>query len=260
MSTVAAEHDTVVITGGASGLGYASAERILADWPHVHVALLDRQAGRAPELVERFGAHRVHTITTDVADAASVSDAFADVVAWRGGFSGLVAAAGFATNRASVDLTAQEWREMVGCHLDGTFFSNQAAGRHWIHSGRSGAIVNFSSVAHIFGWPRRLGYAAAKAGIDSITRTLAVEWAEYGIRVNAVVPGYINTPMLQASLQSGAVDPAIRTMHAMERFGEPTEIAAGVKFLLSSDASFITGELLTIDGGFSARRIPWRRD
>lgn len=256
----AAEHDTVVITGGTSGLGFASAERLLTEWPDLHVALLDRQSGRAAELVERFGRDRILTITTDVSDGADVSSAFQQVVAWRGGFSGLVAAAGYASNRASVDLTAEEWRAMIGCHLDGTFFSNQAAGRYWIANGRPGAIVNFSSVAHIFGWPRRLGYAAAKAGIDSITRTLAVEWAEFAIRVNAVVPGYINTPLLQTGLQAGTVDPSIRTMHAMERYGEPAEIAAGVKFLLSSEASFITGELLTIDGGFTARRIPWRRD
>ena len=104
---------------------------------------------------------------------------------------------------------------MISCHLDGTFFANQAAGRFWIKNNRPGAIVNFSSVSHIFGWPRRVSYAAAKAGIDSITRTLSVEWAEFGIRVNAVVPGYINTPLLEEGLKSGRVDPSIRTMHAM---------------------------------------------
>jgi len=260
MERSSAGHETIIVTGGASGLGAASAERLLQDWPDVHLALLDLQPGRSEELSARFGSHRIRLVRTDVSDGESVRAAFDEVLDWRGGFSGLVAAAGFATNRPSVDLTAQEWRAMIGCHLDGTFFSNQAAGRHWIGTGRPGVIVNFSSVSHIFGWPRRLGYAAAKSGIDSITRTLAVEWAEFGIRVNAVVPGYINTPMLQAGLQSGAVDPAIRTMHAMERFGEPSEIAAGVQFLLSEDASFITGELLTIDGGFTVRRIPWRRD
>lgn len=149
---------------------------------------------------------------------------------------------------------------MISCHLDGTFFCNQSAGRFWINNKLPGAIVNFSSVSHIFGWPRRVGYAASKAGIDSITRTLAVEWAEFGIRVNAVVPGYIITPLLEAGIRSGGVDPTIRTMHAMERFGEADEIAAGVKFLLSNDASYITGEMLTIDGGFTPRRIPWNRD
>jgi len=260
MSLEPLKHETIVITGGTSGLGFAAAQRLMRDWPDLHVALLDMKEGRIEELHAEFGAQRSKFWKTDVSDYQSVQDSFAGAIAWRGKFSGLIAAAGFATNKASIDTTPEEWRAMVGCHLDGTFFCNQAAGRFWIKSKSRGAIVNFSSVSHIFGWPRRVSYAASKAGIDSITRTLAVEWAEFGIRVNAVVPGYINTPLLEEGIRSGRVDPNIRLMHAMERFGEASEIAAGVKFLLSDDASYITGEMLTIDGGFTPRRIPWNRD
>jgi NAD(P)-dependent dehydrogenase (short-subunit alcohol dehydrogenase family) len=260
MNRIDIEHETIVVTGGTSGLGFSSAERALRDWPALHVALLDMKEGRIEELAAQFGKDRVKFFQTDVSDYQSVQNSFAEALQWRGSFSGLIAAAGFATNKSSIETTPEEWRAMVGCHLDGTFFCNQAAGRYWIKNKKPGAIVNFSSVSHIFGWPRRVSYAASKAGIDSITRTLAVEWAEFGIRVNAVVPGYINTPLLEEGIRSGRVDPSIREMHAMERFGEAEEIAAGVKFLLSNDASYITGEMLTIDGGFTPRRIPWNRD
>lgn len=254
------EHNTIVITGGTSGLGFASAHRMLTDWPDTAVALIDMRSNRISELLDEFGADRVRFFETDVSSHSSVQDSFKAVIDWKKRFSGLVAAAGFATNKASIETTPEEWRAMVGCHLDGTFFSNQAAGQFWIKNKLPGTIVNFSSVSHIFGWPRRVSYAASKAAIDSITRTLAVEWAEFGIRVNGVVPGYINTPLLEEGLKSGRVDPAIKDMHAMARFGEASEIAAGVKFLMSNDASYITGEMLTIDGGFTPKRIPWNRD
>ncbi len=254
------EHDTIVVTGGTSGLGFSCAQRAMRDWPALHASLLDMKEGRIEELAQEFGKDRVKFFKTDVTDYQSVQDSFKETLDWRGTFSGLIAAAGYATNKSSIETTPEEWRAMISCHLDGTFFANQAAGRFWIKSERPGAIVNFSSVSHIFAWPRRVSYAAAKAGIDSVTRTLAVEWAEFGIRVNAVVPGYINTPLLEEALRSRTVDPSIREMHAMERFGEAEEIAAGVKFLLSNDASYITGEMLTIDGGFTPRRIPWNRD
>jgi len=170
-----------------------------------------------------------------------------------------VVTAGNSTNHASLDLTPEQWREVIDCHLDGHFYMNQAFARYLVSNGSGGAIVNFSSVAHIFAWPRRLPYSVAKAGIDALTRTLAVEWAEFGIRVNAIAPGYVNTAMVINAQNAGYLDPSLVDMHAMKRFSEPDEIAAGVQFLLSSDASFITGEILTIDGGFSVKKIPWHK-
>jgi NAD(P)-dependent dehydrogenase (short-subunit alcohol dehydrogenase family) len=254
------EHNTIVVTGGSSGLGFASAHRILTDWANTSAALLDMRNNRTSELLDEFGSERVRFFETDVSNYSAVQDSFEAVIDWKKSFSGLIAAAGFATNRSSIETTPEEWKAMVGCHLDGTFYCNQAAGRFWIKNKLPGAIVNFSSVSHNFGWPRRISYAASKAAINSITRTLAVEWAEFGIRVNSVVPGYINTPLLEEGLKSGRVDPSIQEMHAMNRFGEASEIAAGVKFLMSNDASYITGEVLTIDGGFTPKRIPWNRD
>jgi len=250
------DHVAIIITGGGSGIGYASAHRLLTDWPHVKIVLADIHPGGFDSLVAEFGNERLLFLEVDVTSAASTTDLVKRSVEWARSVTGLVNCAGNSTNHSSLEITPEQWREVLNCHLDGHFYMNQAVARHLVSTRRSGAIVNFSSVAHIFGWPRRLPYAVSKAGIDALTRTMAVEWAEFGIRVNAIAPGYVNTPMVVNATKNGFIDSRIIELHAMERFAEPDEIASGVKFLLSSDASFITGEILTIDGGFSAKKIP----
>ena len=251
-----AEHSAVIITGGGSGIGLATALRLLTDWPWVKVVSADLKSGGFAELEAKFPGRALFiesVITTDVGAAQVVEK----TVSWAGDLSGLVCCTGKSTNQASLDMTPEQWREVLDVHLDGHFFMNQAVARYLVSNSKQGAFVNFSSLAHNFGWPRRLPYSVAKAGIDSITRTLAVEWAEFGIRINAIAPGYINTPLVATATKNGYLDPSIQGMHALNRFGEPDEIARGVKFLLSDEASFITGEILTIDGGFTPKRIPW---
>ena len=251
-----AEHSTVIITGGGSGIGLASAERLLTDWPNVKVVSADLKVGGFEELAKKFPG-RALFIESVITTAPGAAEVVEKTLAWAGDISGLVCCAGNSTNHASLDMTPEQWHEVLDVHLDGHFFMNQAVARYLVSKGKSGSFVNFSSLAHNFGWPRRLPYSVAKSGIDAITRTLAVEWAEYGIRINAIAPGYINTPLVVNATKNGYLDPSIQGMHAMNRFGEPDEIARGVKFLLSDDASYITGEILTIDGGFTPKRIPW---
>lgn len=258
MSDLNGGHSTVIITGGGSGLGLACGRRLLTDWSNVQIVSADIRPGEIDSLQSEFGSDRVLYLEANVAQIGVASQVVESTVAWSGAISGLVNCAGNSTNHASLDLTPEQWREVLDCHLDGHFYMCQAFARQVISAGSKGAIVNFSSLARAFGWPRRLPYAVAKAGIDALTRTLAVEWAEFGLRVNAVAPGYINTPLVVKATANGYLDPSIVGMHAMERFGEPNEIATGVKYLLSDDASFVTGEILSIDGGFSAKRIPWK--
>lgn len=259
MSAANGGHTCVIITGGGSGIGVATARRLLEDWPEVKIVSADLRIGEIEKVQAEFGEDRVLFVEANVSSHQSATELVVATVAWAGGISGLVNCAGNSSNVSSLDMTPEQWREVMDVHLDGHFYMNQAVAREMVKSGKGGAIVNFSSVAHLFGWPRRLPYAVSKAGIDALTRTLAVEWAEFGIRVNAIAPGYINTPLVVNATANGYLDPTIVGMHAMGRFGEPNEIATGVKFLLSDDASFITGDVLSIDGGFSAKKIPWKK-
>lgn len=230
-----------MITGAASGIGRALAELILHRDPHATVIGLDRT-------VADTGSDRFRLVEVDVSAPKSVEDAFAvldspDVPPLRY----LVCAAGIQMRHPSVDMSADQWHTVLGVHLDGAFFCAQQARRR-MPSGSS--IVMFSSVAEVFGWSERAPYAAAKAGISAMVRSLAVEWASAGIRVNAVAPGYVETPLVAAARERGdmKVDPI--TLHAQGRLAKPVEIAAPVRFLLSDDASFITGETLFVDGGY----------
>ena len=146
---------------------------------------------------------------------------------------------------------------MLGVHLDGTLFAAQSAGRRMRAAG-GGTMVFFSSAIAPFGHPGRLGYAVGKAGVEAMTRTLAVELAPDGIRVNAVAPGYIDTAFVKAVKASGAIDlPSVLAEHAMGRMGDPSEVADAVLYLLGSGSSFVTGEVLRVDGGFAVTKMPF---
>ncbi|MBA0124257.1 SDR family oxidoreductase [Haloechinothrix sp. YIM 98757] len=238
----------VIVTGGSHGIGRETVRRLVSD-PNVRCSVLDLN----PEPFD--DEHSVRTFACDVSDQMAVSHAVERTVAWAGPPTGLVTAAGVVSNDATVSIGAELWRHIVGVHLDGTLFACQAAGRYMMSAG-GGAIVTLCSVAMDYGAPGRAAYAAAKSGIRSLTRTLACEWAEYGIRANAIAPGDVRTSMYDELIAQGVMDESVvRSWHALARPGEPSEIAAAVDFLLGSDSSFITGELLKVDGGFTVKKI-----
>ena len=188
-------------------------------------------------------------IAMDVGDTASVDAAMRDAIATHGRLDALVNCAGISRHQSVEELADDTWQSIMQVHVGGLLRCCRAALPALRTSGR-GAVVNFSSVGAHLGRPRRAPYAAAKAGIEGMTRTLAVEWAGYGIRVNAVAPGWIETPMMQKVVTSGLSTEGELLRHIpLARFGAAREIATVVAFLLSEDASYVTGQTLVIDGG-----------
>lgn len=246
------DQSSFVVTGGASGIGRAVVEELLASIPGAVVTAVDVSPDGLADLVR---AHpTVRTVVCDVTDRTMLTRAIEDAAAVAE-LAGLVNAAGISSVKDSIELTGEDLHSVLAVHLDASLFGAQAAARAMIAHGKGGAIVNFSSVAEDFAWPRRLPYAVAKAAIGAMTRTLAVEWAEHGIRVNAVAPGYVNTPLILGLVGRQAFDVEQRLgMHALGRFAEPREIATVVRFLLTADSSFMTGETVKADGGFSIKR------
>ncbi len=241
---------TVVVTGGGSGIGETVIRQLLES-KSGQCAILDL----TPSALLGSG-DRCLSVACDVTDADQVNRAMDKIANWGGPINALVNCAGVDRHRRTLELSYEEWRSVLDVHVDGTFLASKYAALHMSETG-GGSIVNLGSVAMSLGYPSRLAYAAAKAAIGSMTRTLAVEWAELGIRVNCVAPGYINTPMVAALVAEGRLDPDLyASLHALGRFGEPREVADLILFLLSDRASFITGAVIPIDGGFLALKVP----
>lgn len=247
------ESGCIIVTGGASGIGRAVIDVLLERRAGIRVGALDID-GDALRSLQAEHPDRVGIALCDVSDRTTVAASIEQVASGLP-IVGLVTSAGKLHNRASVDLDQDDWHSVLGVHLDGTLWAAQAAARSMMAHGLGGAIVNFCSVAMGFGWPRRLPYSVAKAGVAALTRTLAVEWAQDHIRVNAVSPGYVDTPMIHDAADAGLLDIDVKARaHALGRLAQPGEIAEVVEFLLSDRSSFVTGEVLRVDGGFAVMK------
>lgn len=243
-----------IVTGAAQGIGAACALALVQAGAAVVVADLDGVA--AQERVGSFAAGataRAAAVQWDVADSAQCNVAVDAAVARFGRVDILVNCAAAVAMGPALELTVADWTRSFAVGVFGAFSASRAFAEAAIACNRGGAIVNISSITAQHSAHGRAAYAASKAALDSMTRSLALEWAEYKIRVNAVAPSHTATDRLRQAIGEGKLDhDTIVQRIPLGRFAEPSEIADAVVFLCSDQARFITGQVLAVDGGYTA--------
>ncbi|MGI6852265.1 SDR family NAD(P)-dependent oxidoreductase [Mesorhizobium sp. 1B3] len=236
----------ILVTGGAKGIGKAAVLRFLAGG--AQVACLDMDKTALAEMAQ----HGLVTLVADVTNTASVETAVAEAAAKMGGLDGLVNSAGVDLESRLEDMTDAAWDRLMAVNLTGPMKVCRAAAPFLKATG-GGTIVNVSSGAGLQPLKFRSAYSASKAGLQMFSKALAMELAEAGIRVNVVCPGAVETPLFRSSIAEGekgeAQLEAVRARYALARIADPDEIAAGIAFLSSAEASYVTGVALPVDGG-----------
>lgn len=233
---------SIVVTGGASGIGAATVERLLAAGRPVGVIDL--------AVLATTTRADVVAVEADVAQEESVDAAFREIANRLGPITGAVTCAGIADTAALQELTVEAFERTLRVNLTGTLVTARTAARHIVAGGSSGAVVTISSVSGVRAAPDRVAYSSSKGGVQALTRALAFELAPHGIRVNCVAPGATDTP-LRAAAQPAAVRDAIVAAIPLRRVARPEEIADVITFLLGDGASFMTGQTVVVDGGQS---------
>lgn len=243
--------EVVVVTGGSRGLGLEIAEAFgYAGAKVVITARREQWLNEAGKFL-KDRAIAVDAITCDVADAASVEQLVQQTLQKNGKIDVLVNNAGLTWGAPAESMPLERWKQVIDANITGTFLMSQVVGRHMLERNR-GAIVNVASIAGLGGGQlQTVGYNASKAAVINLTRALAIEWAARGIRVNAIAPGLFRTRMSEVLVQRA--EAANAPVAPLGRIGKPGELAPTVLFLASEGASYITGQVIPIDGGRTAQ-------
>jgi NAD(P)-dependent dehydrogenase (short-subunit alcohol dehydrogenase family) len=238
-----------IVTGGVSGLGLAFTKRLLTDGAKVVIA---DYSEKGQDMVNELGdENNVHFFKVDVSNELQVKEMITQTVNRFGTVDIVVANAGIPSDTPIHLEKAEAWQNLININLTGVFYTNKYAIEQMRKQGKGGSIINIASILGLVGDPDAISYSAAKGGVVNLTRSLGVAYAKEGIRINAVAPGYIHTPLL-AQLDADKVK-AMEEVHPIGRLGQPVEIANVVSFLASDEASFIVGTTITVDGGYTAK-------
>jgi NAD(P)-dependent dehydrogenase (short-subunit alcohol dehydrogenase family) len=238
----------VLVSGGSRGIGQAAVQRFLEEGCQVFFC------GVKIEEVEQTlqdlgGLGPLQGMTCDVSLAEEAERLVENATAWLGGIDILINNAGIAWQEPFVEITSENWNRILAVNLGGMFLVAQAAARRMIARGQGGAIVNMSSTNGLVGEALYAHYNASKGGVLTLTKTMAIELGKYGIRVNALCPGYILTPLTESIYDPALIAAYVDDKIPLGRVGRPEDVAAAYAFLVSDDAAFIHGAELVIDGG-----------
>lgn len=249
------EGKVALVTGAGSGLGAESARRLAREGAAVVLTDISADAGQAVADGIADAGGKALFLTQNVADQARWAEVVAETLKAFGRLDVLVNNAGVAGGGPLLETTFEAWRQLMDINLDGVFLGMKAAAPVMVEAGR-GSIINLSSILGKVGSPGAPAYCASKGGVALLSKATALELAPFGVRVNSVHPGFIETPMVAGALReaenANEMRDIIISRHALGRLGVPREIADGIVFLASDESSFMTGSELVIDGGYTA--------
>lgn len=240
-----------IVTGGASGIGEATVCRLASEGAAVVIADMNEKNGKALETRLNNEGQQAMFFHINVTDPLQNQQLVEQTVARFGRLDIVFANAGIANDAPADKLSVENWQKTIDINLTGVFLLDKVAIEYWLQQRQPGIIVNCGSIHSWVGKHGVTAYAAAKGGVKLLTQTLAIDYAAQGIRVNAVCPGYIDTPLLAP--QGEAVKAGLVKLHPAGRLGRPEEVASVVAFLASDDASFVNGAALLVDGGYVAQ-------
>ena len=239
-----------IVTGGARGLGLGIATRFAAEGAQVVIADISETTAAAADSI---GAEHV---VCDVSARVPVQVLVDRVVAQHGRIDIMVANAGIAGGAPFLELTDERWDSVIAVNLRGVFLCDQIAGRQFVRQGGGGAVINTASILSARANPTTAAYSASKAGVVSLTHSAAAALGPFGVRVNAIGPGYIETQMTEGIRADPNLAQSVRDATVLGRFGTPTDIGDAAVFLASDEAAYITGHVLYVDGGWLLHRNP----